>query len=933
MRVWQWLVQLAGRMVLILLFVIGDIQLSSANASVWLVNLQLASDAGGVAADSTFLPHAEWQGITDILFGILLLVAFILLMVLLWNKRLHREILRRRNTEQRLLNSQRIAAIGSWELFISEKCMHWSDEMHRILGVDECQDDNCYSEFLGQIYSADRALVEANLYAAMSGAEELDCQFRVGDSKGYIRYVRCQGTCVGEALQGTLQDVTDSYLSELFFQQLAHDVVGRHGDDYFLALARLLAKTFNISYVLIGLRHPVDDQRIDSLVFIADGEPADRFHYYLADTPCQSVIEARVCFYPDNLQQRYPQAAMLQKLQAESYAGIPLFNSAGECNGLIAMLDRKPMLNEQAVMAILQVAASRASSELQEQQADQQLQLSALVFSNTHEGIVITDEAGCIIRVNSAFTRITGYSEAAAMGKRPEFLFSQDHHDHHFIFLLRQILEEQGRWQGELWNQRQDGSVFPVLQSIDRITGSDGQVLHYISVFRDITDKKADEERIQYLAHFDVITGLPNRVLFNDRLEKAMQRAERYECQLGLMFIDLDRFKYINDTLGHAVGDQLLQVVARRLEACCRQLDTISRFGGDEFVVLIEDLVKPAMLQQLADKIMSELAAPVKLAEHAVNVCCSIGMCVYPDNGNNAELLLKHADMAMYLAKESGRNQSAWYTPELGVRASSNYALERQLRRAIENKQLRLHFQPQVRLSSGRLESFEALVRWQQDDGLLVGPDQFIPLAEESGLIVPLGKWVLLEACQQMRRWLDQGLSLRVAVNISGLQVTHGDWLQTVKDVLSEADLPASHLELELTESYVIRHVDQVVETMAELRELGVRVSVDDFGTGYSSLSYLKQLPVDALKIDRSFLQDVPGSISDGKIVAAIIAMAAQLGLEVVAEGVEHAAQLSFLSQKDCDLVQGFLIARPQSVAELDEWIVRHYQHKAVQRL
>ncbi len=900
----------------------------------------LDSAVAGQQGNAQFLASpgswkSHWGALSGYLFIIAGITGVVFLVVLLWNTRLRREVSRRRQieaalreSEENLLHSQRIAAIGSWQLSVTDRVMTCSDEMRRILGVGPGTEGECYKTFLNTIHEDDRLRVENYFYTTLRYQNVLDCQFRVACADGAVRYVKCQGKVAAETVHGTLQDITDRHLSDLFFQGFARQVTGLHGSEYFNALSRLLAETFHVAYVLIGLISKTEPGRVESLSLIAKGKVVKDFYYYLADTPCQKVVEDHVCFYGRDLLLRFPDVEVLQQMEADSYAGIPMFNSEGVCNGLIVMLDQKPMQHEQAILSVLQVAASRASSELQELEAERQLQLTSLVFENTQEGIIIADASGCIIRVNRAFTQMTGYAEAEILEKRPEFLYSRAHHDHHFVFHLRQILNKQGRWHGELWNQRKDGSVFPALQSIEKISDSSGNVQHYISVFTDITEKKADEERIQYLAHFDAITGLPNRVLFNDRLQQAIQRARRFKRQVGLMFLDLDRFKYINDTLGHPVGDLLLELVAKRLQDSIRQLDTVARLGGDEFVVIVEDLDETDTLNILAEKIMQSLSLPVQLESHRVNVHCSIGMSVFPTHGSDAEQLVKHADIAMYHAKESGRNQAVLYLPELSVRAYENYSLERSLRHAIDTAQLRLHYQPQVRLSSGRLDSIEALVRWQKEDGQLVEPDQFIPLAEESGLIIPLGKWVLQQACRQMKCWLDQGLKMRVAVNISGLQIINGNWPGTVEDVLEETGLPACYLELEITESYVIQHLDQVAEVLTKLRALGIRISIDDFGTGYSSLSYLKQLPVDALKVDRSFIRDVPRSQSDGKIISAIIAMAAQLGLEVVAEGVENAAQLSFLSQRDCDLVQGYLIAPPQSVSELDEWIERHYKHE-----
>ncbi|WP_432472973.1 EAL domain-containing protein [Amphritea sp. HPY] len=881
------------------------------------------------------LEHQESRKLRNYLLLSLLVIGAVilgLLGVLFWNTELRQEVLSRkkaeralRKSENRLLNSQRISGVGSWEWSLKSGRMYWTAELYSILGFKPANTVSSYENFIGAVHPQDSRELERQLQSVASASPGMDYEFRILSAENQIRYVRCQGRREFKSKQvvGTLQDITTAKLSDLFYRGLAENVSGKSGDEYFQSVVTLLAQTFSCAYALVGVRDSENPQRVNIRAVFAHGEIVDNFSYSLQGTPCENVVASTVCIYPDNIQQRFAGDQLLQDMQAESYAGISLFDSDGSCNGLIALLDVHPLNNTEAIGGLLQIAASRVGAELQREVADKQLQLTASVFENTREGIIVTDADKRIMMVNKGFSDITGFSEGDALGLRPEQLFSSGHHDRFFYQQLWQTLISEGSWQGEIWNRRKNGEVFPALQSIERVLNGDGEVVQFISVFTDITEKKIDEERIQYLAHYDLVTGLPNRILLNDRLSHALDRAGRVCRKVGVMFIDLDRFKFINDTLGHHMGDLLLQQVAQRLGRGIRQSDTLSRLGGDEFVIVMEDIEDTGALQKTARKLMLQLEEPVDLEGHQVVVSCSIGLSLFPDHGEQAELLLKTADIAMYHAKDTGRNRFALYSQDLQQNTYEHFQLESKLRQAIDDEQLVLHYQPQLNLHNGCIERVEALVRWQTDAGL-VPPNTFIPLAEDTGLIVPLGCWVLRQACMQGRIWLDQGMPVRVAVNLSAGQLSRSNMFQTVENALQQTGLPAEYLELEVTESYIMQDIDQVAETLNQLRSLGASISIDDFGTGYSSLSYLKQLPIDSLKIDRSFIRDIPDAKNDEKIAAAIIAMARQLGLEVIAEGVETQAQLEFVQQRCCDLVQGFYISRPLTAEGFSRWMREH---------
>ncbi|MBI4986207.1 MAG: EAL domain-containing protein [Rhodocyclales bacterium] len=549
-----------------------------------------------------------------------------------------------------------------------------------------------------------------------------------------------------------------------------------------------------------------------------------------------------------------------------------------------------------------------------------QLRLAAAVFENTSEGVVVTDADARIVSVNAAFTDITGYPAAEAIGAKPNLLRS-DHHDAAFYRQLWQTLLETGRWQGEVWNRRKGGEVYLEWLTINRIPEADGIPSCYVAVFNDITEQRRKDDHIRHLAFHDPLTGLPNRSLLQDRLQHAIERARRESGRLAVVFVDLDRFKGINDTLGHDVGDKLLQQVAQRIRSHLRSMDTVARMGGDEFVILLEDLKEPEHCAVLASAVIGDISQPLAIQGHTIHVGASLGIASFPEDGDDAVTLMKHADTAMYAAKTAGKGTYRFFRSEMMALATLRMQLELDLRHAIANGELELHYQPKVAIVSGEVHGVEALVRWRHPTRGLVAPGDFIPVAEDTGQIVALGDWVLQEACRQAALWQAQGLTPTIAVNVSAKQLQHNALAERIVELTGAHGIPPSRLQIELTESVLMADPAKAAGILAHLRAIGATVAVDDFGTGYSSLAYLRRLPIDVLKIDRSFVMNADQNDVDAQIVRTIIALGQSLRMTVVAEGVETEAQARLLGELGCEIAQGYFYARPQPAAALTSWL------------
>ena len=560
-------------------------------------------------------------------------------------------------------------------------------------------------------------------------------------------------------------------------------------------------------------------------------------------------------------------------------------------------------------------------------QLEEQTRLAALVYQNTGEGMLVTDAEYRIIDINPACERITGYSLAEVRGQTPE-MFNSGRQDRAFYEALRQTVARMGHWHGEVWDRRKNGETYVKSMVVNQLTGPDGAVQGHVMLFSDVTQKKQADDLIWKQANFDMLTGLPNRRMLRERLEHEIRQADRARCSVGVLLIDLDHFKEINDTLGHMVGDDLLVEAARRISACTRESDTVARLGGDEFIVVLTRLADARHAETVASKIIARLAEPFQLQDTVGYVSASVGITTYPHDAQDVEDLLKSADQAMYVAKRQGRNRFSHFTQGLQTAAYERQRLINDLREAIVQGSFHLHFQPIVDVTTGHIHKAEALLRWDHPERGVIEPEHFIPIAEETGLIVQLGDWVFHEAARWAARWAALIPGFQVSVNVSPVQFrseaagSRESWIARARD----PSMPRRSLVIEITEGLILHSDVDALSVLASLRDAGIEVAIDDFGTGYSSLAYLHRFDVDLLKIDQAFVSSLDKDESETALCEAIIVMAHKLGVKVVAEGVESQQQADLLARAGCDSMQGYLYSRPIPPEQL-EAILRHGAH------
>ncbi|MCW3171768.1 sensor domain-containing protein [Shewanella subflava] len=556
--------------------------------------------------------------------------------------------------------------------------------------------------------------------------------------------------------------------------------------------------------------------------------------------------------------------------------------------------------------------------------AEEQLMLAACVFENAVEGVVVTDKDGVICDVNQAFTQITGYRLDEVVGKNPNLLSSGRHSKQFFAKMWNTLLVN-GKWHGEIWNRRKNGSVFPQAITLSAVYGEDSCIKFFVGVFADISLLKQTEEKLKNLAYVDPLTGLPNRMRFVSYLEQEISHALRGKKQLAILCIDIDLFKHINESLGHLAGDEIIVELSKRLSYALSEFDVLARLGSDEFVVLLPTITDTESVFSSISHLRRVFERPFIIDNaQPIHLTASIGVSLYPNDGLDADGLLRNVDAAMHRAKSQGRNGYAFYTEGMTAEAAEQLKLQSALHQAIINNDFHLVYQPKIHLASGQVNGFEALIRWYDPKLGQISPADFIPLAEKIGLINEIGLWVLKTACIQGVNWLTQGLQFsRISVNVASLQLQKSDFVDKVRDILLATGLPAKHLDIEVTESCMMTNQAAVIKDLRQLSAMGISISIDDFGTGYSSLNYLKKLPLDTLKIDQSFVKNIPFDSNNCAIAKAVIALGHALNLQVIAEGVETQQQADFLLHNNCDLAQGYLYSKPKLAEDLNEFLIQ----------
>ncbi len=596
---------------------------------------------------------------------------------------------------------------------------------------------------------------------------------------------------------------------------------------------------------------------------------------------------------------------------------VPVFSAKNRIIGTFALSSFEHRSPTSFHRKLLEIGSSIIGIVLDRQHDEKALRIAAIAFES-QDGMVITDAQANILRVNRAFTRITGYSAEEVIGKNPGILNS-GRQDSGFYQSMWKSIRDAGHWSGEIWNRKKNGEIYLEQLTIAVVKDDDGKITNFVGSLTDVTERKRSQEKIQQLAYYDQLTGLPNRQLFRDRLEQDVRRMHRNRTSLALLLIDLDRFKEVNDALGHDKGDRLLVEAARRIRRLVRETDTFARLGGDEFAIVLPDYGENSGIDRVVQSVLQELEIPFDLGEGSVgHISCSIGVALYPHDAQNIEDLLKHADQAMYAAKEAGRNRFCYFTPVMQQIARERLEMRNDLREALSRGEMEVHYQPIVELSTGRILKAEALLRWRHPKRGSVSPAQFIPIAEEFGIIHELGNWVFFQSISAAADWRNRlGREIQVSVNRSPVEFDRQEffWL----DALEAAGLPGSSISMEITEGLLMKESEMVQTRLLECRNHGIEVSIDDFGTGYSALSYLKQFDIDYLKIDQSFVRNLTSDESSKALVEAIIVMAHKLKIRTIAEGVETIEQRDLLHSFGCDFAQGYLYSRPVPASEFEK--------------
>ncbi|BCG63704.1 MAG: hypothetical protein methR_P1432 [Methyloprofundus sp.] len=817
---------------------------------------------------------------------------------------------------------------GWFDVDILSSTVTVSDEYPRLLGYEPSALHFSLQEWQKNIHPDDRQAVVRTFHESVAGKKTREKEYRRRHKEGRWVWIHSIGQVVAwdeqnrpSRIVGIHTDITERKRSELILRTLAESGSAIDGD-VIQHIVSELATSHNVRYAFIACFDENRTEQATTIVLWANNQFITNFSYDTEGTPCQLVTQQDVVFYPDNIQQLFPKDLMLVDMKAISYLGVPLKNNDNEVLGLLAMIDDKPMAEDMYKLELLGSLATRLVIELERRQAETQLKLSSQVFKAAHEGIAITDVSGVVVDVNPAFCNITGYSREEAIGRKPSILSSGKHAPEFFEEMWSTLIS-QGFWRGELWNRKKNGELYAELLTISAIVNNVGKTQHYIGMFSDITRSKKQQKTLEMMAHYDVLTGLPNRSLFVDRYQQAIAHSKRTKTLLAVCFLDLDEFKPVNDNYGHLVGDQLLVKVAERITAQLRAEDTVARMGGDEFTLLLGNISTPEQCEQMLARLHRSLAHAFVVEGQEMLISASSGITLYPRDDADLDTLLRHADQAMYKAKLAGRNQYKFFDFAEDQQLVDKQQRIQEIQSALLQGEMHLYYQPKVNMRTGAVFGVEALIRWLHPEKGLIPPLDFLPILEGTELENQLGEWVITTALQQLDAWQSLGLNLEVSVNISSYHLQSLSFIKVLTAVLERhPSVGSNYFQLEILESSALGDLSAIRNIVAACRhQLGLHIALDDFGTGYSSLTHLRNLSANILKIDQSFVKNVLDDANDFAIIEGVIGLASAFNRDIIAEGVETLEHGLILLAMGCEQAQGYGIAKPMPANEVLIWV------------
>ena len=829
---------------------------------------------------------------------------------------------------ERLTMAMKASKQGWFDLNIQTNEISVSDEYPLLLGYKPDEFQPNFQNWKNNLHPNDHDEILTSFGELLKSSVPKEMEYRRKTKNGSWLWIHSIGQVVEWDEQkkplrmiGTHVDISERKRAEEVLRLLAESS-SKSSDNIFHTIVKQLAQSYNVRYVFIACTDNKNPNQSTTLAMWAKDKIIENFSYSLIDTPCQNVIQHSGCFYPENIQQLFPNDKLLVEMEAQSYIGAPLINVKGEVFGLISLLDDKPMLGTPKIETLLNSLAVRVAFELERKDADEKLRLSASVFNEAHEGIMLLAPNKTIVDINPTFCEITGYDRNEIIGKNPE-VFNSGKQNKAFYTNLWQTIDVHGHWKGELWNAKKNGEPYAELLTISSISDNNSDTVQYVGLFSDITTIKEQQRSLELIAHYDVLTGLPNRTLFMDRFQQSIVHSKRNKSLLAIIFLDLDNFKPVNDNYGHHVGDKLLIEVAKRITDCIRESDTVSRQGGDEFIILLGEIQSIEECNQLAKRIHESLAVPYIVEGNTITIGTSSGITLYPLDDADLDTLIRHADQAMYQAKQAGRNRYHIFNTEQDQQATKKHTRIQEIEQALSNGEFCLYYQPKVNMLTGKVFGAEALIRWIHPKKGLIPPLSFLPIIEGTILEVLIGNWVVNEALHQLEYWQEQDIELEISVNISSYHLQHSSFITALEQTLAlYPKVNSYNLQLEILESSALGDILSISKTINTCtKELGVNIALDDFGTGYSSLSHLRNLAAKTIKIDQTFVRDLMDDPDDYSIIKGIIGLADSFNLDIIAEGVETLEHGKMLLLLGCHKAQGYGIARPMPADDFPDWL------------